>query len=174
MDRIVHIEDFTTREGRLLILAEPLLGCGRVCMSPTTACQRCPIPSMHMAAVWSGPIAVPDLSNLCRTCLERGEAPLHETRLTFHAPDLTPCSNSISSSRARSAALVGATHLPARRCRARSSLRCVPRGSTRAADRTLLAASWTAGSLRDRGASPIGTLERESHCQVLRAPEDGR
>ena len=47
-----------------------------------------PIPSMHMAAVWSGPIAVPDLSNLCRTCLERGEAPLHETRLTFHAPTL--------------------------------------------------------------------------------------
>jgi hypothetical protein len=42
-----------------------------------------------MTAVRSGPVAVPDLTHLCRTCLERGEATLHETRLAFHKPTLT-------------------------------------------------------------------------------------
>jgi len=46
------------------------------------------VPSVHMTAVRSAPIAVPDLSHLCRTCLERGEATLHETRLANHDPTL--------------------------------------------------------------------------------------
>ena len=51
------------------------------------------VPSVHMTAVRSGPVAVPNLSDLCRTCLERGEATLHETRLAFHEPTLRPRSN---------------------------------------------------------------------------------
>jgi hypothetical protein len=46
------------------------------------------VPSVHMTAVRSGPIAVPDLAHLRRTCLKCGEATLHETRLAFHEPTL--------------------------------------------------------------------------------------
>jgi hypothetical protein len=46
------------------------------------------VPSVHVTAVRSRPIAVPDLAHLCRTCLEGGEATLHETRLAFHEPTL--------------------------------------------------------------------------------------
>ena len=46
------------------------------------------VPSVHMTAVRSGPIAVPDLAHLCWTCIERGEATLDETRLAYHDPTL--------------------------------------------------------------------------------------
>jgi hypothetical protein len=47
------------------------------------------VPSVNMTANRPGPIAVPDLTLLSRTCLERGEATLHETRLAFHEPTLS-------------------------------------------------------------------------------------
>ena len=50
------------------------------------------VPSVHMTAVRSGPIAVPDLSHLCRACLERGEATLtrHGWRSTNRPYALAP------------------------------------------------------------------------------------
>ena len=42
------------------------------------------VPSVHMTAVRSRPIAVAEVSDLRRTCLERGEATLHETGLAIH------------------------------------------------------------------------------------------
>jgi hypothetical protein len=46
------------------------------------------VPSVHMTAVRSGPVAVPDLCHLWGACLEGGEATFHQTRLAFHKPTL--------------------------------------------------------------------------------------
>jgi len=47
------------------------------------------VPSVHMTAIWPGPIAVPSLALVSRTCLEGGVAALAETRLALHGTDHT-------------------------------------------------------------------------------------
>jgi len=77
MDRIVHIEDFTTREGRLLILVEPLLGCGRAaCLRRRPANAAHPIDAHGRRLVRSdcsaGPLQpVPDLPRTWRSTPSR-------------------------------------------------------------------------------------------------------
>jgi hypothetical protein len=70
------------------------------------------VPSVHMTAVRSRPIAVAEVSDLRRTCLERGEATLYETRLAFHEPTLPLTPN--RSLRAASSLAVGASLLMSR------------------------------------------------------------
>src|SRR6478752_10596209 len=88
MDRIVHIEDFTTREGRLLILVEPLSGCGRAaCLRRRPANAAHPIDAHGRRLVRSdcsaGPLQpVPDLPRTWRSTPSRDTTDVPRTDLT--------------------------------------------------------------------------------------------
>jgi hypothetical protein len=63
-----------------------------------------PVPSVRVTAIGTCSIAVPNLVDTSRTPVQRGEAALAQTRLTFHVPRVCPLANWAPPSRRRTTA----------------------------------------------------------------------